>query len=247
MRSARRRLWRCTCGRAACRTAARRGRWATGTGRRRTTRRSEVAQIWGRSTPRARGASRCWRGSFPTGTRSSLRTCTSTTGSTPRATWRSPRAFCCAITSRWRRTRRSWILETGPEIGRAGCTGAGGLACLFVGEQPWHGECVGPGLMAPAATYERRRPELGCGCRRMNDTAAHLVERVIPDEVPVRQWVLSLPHRYRFLIAKDVKLLQRVVGVFVRVVFALLGSMAKAAGVADGKPGAVCALQKFGD
>jgi hypothetical protein len=37
-----------------------------------------------------------------------------------------------------------------------------------------------------------------CG-RRMADTAAHLVDRVLP-EVPFRQWVLSLPFplRYRF-------------------------------------------------
>lgn len=31
-----------------------------------------------------------------------------------------------------------------------------------------------------------------CGGRRMADTAAHLVDRVLP-EVPIRQWVLSLP------------------------------------------------------
>lgn len=31
-----------------------------------------------------------------------------------------------------------------------------------------------------------------CGSRRMSQTAAHLVEHVIP-HVPVRQWVLSLP------------------------------------------------------
>ena len=41
-----------------------------------------------------------------------------------------------------------------------------------------------------------------CGTRRMVDTAAHLVERVLPD-VPVRQWVLALPHRIRFLCAYD--------------------------------------------
>jgi hypothetical protein len=86
-----------------------------------------------------------------------------------------------------------------------------------------------------------------CGGRRMNDTAAHLVDRVLPDDVSVRQWVLSLPHRYRFLIAKDVQLLQKVVGIFVRVVFALLCSLAKQAGIPDGKPGAVLALQRFGD
>jgi len=38
-----------------------------------------------------------------------------------------------------------------------------------------------------------------CGGRRMADTAAHLIDRVLP-EVPVRQWVLSLPFalRYRY-------------------------------------------------
>ena len=37
-----------------------------------------------------------------------------------------------------------------------------------------------------------------CGGRRMADTAAHLVDRVLP-EVPMRQWVLTLtyPLRYR--------------------------------------------------
>ena len=81
----------------------------------------------------------------------------------------------------------------------------------------------------------------------LNDTAVHFVDRVIPDDVPVRQWVLSLPHRYRFFLARDVKLLQLVVGIFVRVVFALLCGMARDAGVTAGKPGAVLALQKFGD
>src|SRR5437867_10876593 len=38
-----------------------------------------------------------------------------------------------------------------------------------------------------------------CGGRRMADTAAHLVDRVIPD-VPVRQWVLSPPHALRALV-----------------------------------------------
>ena len=34
-----------------------------------------------------------------------------------------------------------------------------------------------------------------CGARRMADTAAHLVDRVFP-EVPVRQWVLTLPYTF---------------------------------------------------
>jgi hypothetical protein len=36
----------------------------------------------------------------------------------------------------------------------------------------------------------------------MADLAAHLVDHVFP-EVPVRQWVLSLPHRIRYLCAYD--------------------------------------------
>ena len=35
-----------------------------------------------------------------------------------------------------------------------------------------------------------------CGGRRMADTAAHLVDRVLP-AVPVRQWVLTLPYLLR--------------------------------------------------
>jgi ribosomal protein S27E len=33
-----------------------------------------------------------------------------------------------------------------------------------------------------------------CGGRKMADTAAHLIDHVIP-QVPVRQWVLSLPFK----------------------------------------------------
>ena len=39
-----------------------------------------------------------------------------------------------------------------------------------------------------------------CGGRRMAERAAHLVDHVFPD-VPVRQWVLSLPHRLRYQLA----------------------------------------------
>src|SRR5580765_1571334 len=36
-----------------------------------------------------------------------------------------------------------------------------------------------------------------CGGHRMAAQAAHLVDRVLP-HVPVRQWVLTLPHRLRY-------------------------------------------------
>ena len=41
-----------------------------------------------------------------------------------------------------------------------------------------------------------------CSGRRMADTAAHLVDRVLPD-VPVRQWVLTLPFQLRAKVAFD--------------------------------------------
>jgi len=41
-----------------------------------------------------------------------------------------------------------------------------------------------------------------CVGRRMADTAAHLVDRVLPP-VPVRQWVVSLPHPLRYRLAYD--------------------------------------------
>ncbi len=41
-----------------------------------------------------------------------------------------------------------------------------------------------------------------CLGRRMSDTAVHLAQKVIP-EVPVRQWVCSLPWRLRVLLGKS--------------------------------------------
>ncbi len=41
-----------------------------------------------------------------------------------------------------------------------------------------------------------------CGGRRMSATAAHLTDRVRP-EVPLRQWVLSVPFALRRVLARD--------------------------------------------
>ncbi len=53
----------------------------------------------------------------------------------------------------------------------------------------------------------------------MADTAAHLVDRVLP-EVPVRQWVLSLPFTLRYRLPDDSRPVSDVLRVFVRAVFA---------------------------
>ena len=49
-----------------------------------------------------------------------------------------------------------------------------------------------------------------CAGRRMNEVAAHLVDRVLP-AVPVRQWVLSLPYALRSVPAFDAKALSAMV------------------------------------
>ena len=84
-----------------------------------------------------------------------------------------------------------------------------------------------------------------CGGRRMADTAAHLVDRVIP-EVPVRQWVLSLPYAVRYRVAFDGALLGKVLGIFIRAVFASLRRRARDCGIPGGQCGAVTFVQRFG-
>ena len=84
-----------------------------------------------------------------------------------------------------------------------------------------------------------------CGGRRMAERAAHLVDHVLPD-VPVRQWVLSLPHRLRYLLAWDHDLCRMVVRVYVRAVLGFLRERARRDGMADGRSGAVAIIQRFG-
>lgn len=56
-----------------------------------------------------------------------------------------------------------------------------------------------------------------CGARRMAQTAAHLVDHVIP-HVPMRQWVLSLLIPLRLLLAAQPKLVTLVLQVVHRVI-----------------------------
>jgi ribosomal protein S27AE len=84
-----------------------------------------------------------------------------------------------------------------------------------------------------------------CGGRRMAERAAHLVDHVIPD-VPVRQWVLSLPHRWRYRLAWDHDVCRRVTALFLRAVFRLLKDHARAAGAEQPRGGAVAIIQRFG-
>jgi hypothetical protein len=80
----------------------------------------------------------------------------------------------------------------------------------------------------------------------MADTAAHLVDRVLP-EVPIRQWVLTLPYPLRYACACDAKLANAVLRAFVRALFAELRRRARRHWRArDLHCGAVTSLQRFG-
>jgi hypothetical protein len=84
-----------------------------------------------------------------------------------------------------------------------------------------------------------------CGGRRMAERAAQLVDHVFPD-VPVRQWVLSLPYRLRYRLAWDHDLCRALVVVYLRAVLGWLRGRARWDGVADGRGGAVAVIQRFG-
>ncbi|MGH7822585.1 MAG: transposase zinc-binding domain-containing protein, partial [Candidatus Binatia bacterium] len=83
-----------------------------------------------------------------------------------------------------------------------------------------------------------------CG-RRMADLAAHLVDDVLGG-LPVRQWVLTLPHRLRYALAWDHGLCRGVLGVFIRALLTFERRRAERRGIRQGRGGAVTAIQRFG-
>ena len=77
------------------------------------------------------------------------------------------------------------------------------------------------GTTLPHFVEQEFRDFLRCGVlahggRRMTERAAHLVDAVLP-RVPVRQWVLTVPHRLRYLLAGNHPLCRAVLGVYMRV------------------------------
>jgi hypothetical protein len=83
-----------------------------------------------------------------------------------------------------------------------------------------------------------------CGARRMAETAALLADEVLPER-PLRQWVLSLPHALRFLLATDPEALTLVLGVVYRTISRHLLHKAGLAR-SRGATGAVTLVQRFG-
>jgi len=119
----------------------------------------------------------------------------------------------------------------------------GVLACGFV--RVHCDECGRDRLVAFSCKGRGFCPS--CGGRRMADTAAHLVEAVLP-RVPVRQWVLTLPFALRYRLAFDAELTAAVLGLFVRALFASLRHRARRRGWrSPSRCGAVTFVQRFGD
>lgn len=56
-----------------------------------------------------------------------------------------------------------------------------------------------------------------CGARRMAESAALLVDEVLPEQ-PMRQWVLSVPYPLRFLFASHPAIMGEVLGIVYRTI-----------------------------
>jgi hypothetical protein len=84
----------------------------------------------------------------------------------------------------------------------------------------------------------------GCGARRMAETAARLVDHVIP-RVPVRQWVLAFPIPLRLLFAAHPHLLSSVLQIVHRVLSTFLIQQTGLQRT-EAKTGAVTLIQRFG-
>ena len=83
-----------------------------------------------------------------------------------------------------------------------------------------------------------------CGARRMTDSAALLVDEILPHQ-PMRQWVLSVPFPLRFLFASNPTAMTGALGIIYR---AISTHLAHKAGFANpmAQTGAVTLIQRFG-
>ena len=83
-----------------------------------------------------------------------------------------------------------------------------------------------------------------CWARRMGDTAAHLVDRVLP-EADYRQWVLTFPWELRLTLAMNRELFATMLRTFLRTLFVWQRRRGRALGI-RGETGAVTFIQRFG-
>jgi hypothetical protein len=107
-----------------------------------------------------------------------------------------------------------------------------------------HCDACGHDLLIAFSCHGRSICPSCCG-RRMANGAAHLVDRVLPD-VPVRQYVLSLPYELRRLAAFKAEVLTALARTFVEATFASYRARAKRDGINGAECGSVLCVQRFG-
>jgi hypothetical protein len=129
----------------------------------------------------------------------------------------------CFVEARFRAYLRCGILAHG--FARARCSGCGHDFLVAF-------SCKGRGICP------------SCNARRMAATAAHLTDHVIP-AVPVRQWVLSVPKRLRWFLARDPEVAGAVLHILLRALRHTLRDGSPGA-ESDTRFGAVSFLHRFG-
>ena len=72
-----------------------------------------------------------------------------------------------------------------------------------------------------AFSCKRRGFCSSCGTRRMAESAALLVDEIFP-QLPIRQWVLSMPFALRFLLAREPQVISSVLGTVTRAIASYL-------------------------
>ena len=100
----------------------------------------------------------------------------------------------------------------------------------------WHCDRCGHDSLLPFSCKTRGLCP-SCGARRMAGTAAHLVDRVLPN-VPLRQFVLTLPYELRLLAAQRADVVRAFSRMFVETIFASQVNR-------SGRPGAKCGGVSF--
>jgi hypothetical protein len=186
--------------------------------------------------PDAAGHGPDCRPSAPSATGPAGQTRRRSTGSSPRTS----RPGSNPVTAPKSPSRRTSKRSSGPFL-RCGilCFGFARARCTACG----HGFLIG-------FSCKGRGVCPSCNGRRMAQTAAHLVDRVIPP-VPVRQWVISVPKRLRCFLADRPEAVTALTAIFLDEIERLLRDAAAVS--CDGSPpsaqprlGAVSFLHRFG-
>ena len=106
-------------------------------------------------------------------------------------------------------------------------------------------EGCGDELLLPFSC-KRRGICPSCNTRRMSNTAAHLIDRVIAPDVTLRQWVLSVPFELRLLLAAKADALSAVGRIFMQELQRWQRQQARALGVEHAQGAGVSFCQRFG-